>query len=283
MQNPLITAQALQDALVGTEPPQLLDCRARLDDAAAGEQLWRDGHLPASRHLDLDRDLAGAAGQGGRHPLPDSAAFTAVVQRLGVDPARPVVVYDDRGGQLAAARAWWMLAVWAGHPDVRVLDGGVEAWQQQGGEWTAGEETAHHVVPTMSDWQPRFDHSARVDADAVAKGTMLPVDARAAARFRGDSEPVDPLAGHIPGAASRPSADNLTADGVFKPATTLEAELPDASAVVAYCGSGITACHNVLAYAVAGRELPRLYAGSWSDWISSGERPVATGNEDTGR
>jgi len=273
MTNPLITAEALGTALAGANPPRVFDCRARLDDAAAGERLWREGHVPQSQHLDLDRDLAAAPGQGGRHPLPSPRLFTAVVQRLGIDPAQPVVVYDDRGGQLAAARAWWMLAVWAGHPDVRVLDGGLDAWQQ-----TGGALVTQAAEPAPSDWQPRFDNSAWVDADAVADGTALPVDARAAPRFRGEAEPVDPVAGHIPGAQCRPSADNLTESGGFKPATTLARELPDAPAVVAYCGSGITACHNVLAYAVAGRALPRLYAGSWSEWITGAERPVATGD-----
>lgn len=273
MQHPLITAEALGAALAGSHPPRVLDCRARLDDAAAGEALWREGHVPTSRHIDLDRDLAAAPGCGGRHPLPSPVTFTEVVQRLGIDPAQPVVVYDDHGGQLAAARTWWMLAVWAGHPDVRVLDGGLNAWQQTGGELATDAG-----VPPPSVWRPRMDDSAWVDADAVAKSSMLPVDARAAARFRGETEPVDAVAGHIPGAQCRPSAENLTETGHFKPAATLARELPDAPAVVAYCGSGITACHNVLAYAVAGRPLPKLYAGSWSEWITDGERPVATGD-----
>ncbi|MDN6179621.1 MAG: sulfurtransferase [Halomonas subglaciescola] len=273
MKNPLITAEALATALAGATPPQVFDCRARLDNAAAGEALWREGHVPTSQHIDLDRDLAAAPGQGGRHPLPSPVTFTEVVQRLGIDLAQPVVVYDDRGGQLAAARTWWMLAVWAGHPDVRVLDGGLEAWQQTGGKLTTRAD-----APAPSGWQPLFNDDAWLGADAVASGDMVPLDARAGARFRGESEPVDAVAGHIPGAVSRPSTDNLTATGHFKPASTLACELPDAQALVAYCGSGITACHNVLAYAVAGRALPQLYPGSWSEWISGGERRVATGD-----
>lgn len=272
MQHPLITAETLKAELAGAHPPRVLDCRARLNDAATGEALWREGHVPTSLHMDLDRDLAAPPGSGGRHPLPSPAAFISVVQRLGIDPAQSVVVYDDRGGQLAAARTWWMLAIWAGHPDVRVLDGGLDAWQQTGGALATDAD-----LPTPGTWQPCMDDSAWVDADAVADGLMLPVDARASARFRGEAEPVDPVAGHIPGAQCRPSANNLTDTGFFKPAATLARELPEAPAVVAYCGSGITACHNVLAYAVAGRPLPKLYAGSWSEWITDGERPVATG------
>lgn len=273
MSHPLISAEALDAALAGTAPPLMLDCRARLDDADAGEALWGEGHIPGARHLALEGDLAGAPGAGGRHPLPSAAAFTRTVQRLGIRPDVPVVVYDDRGGQLAAARAWWMLAVWAGHPDVRVLDGGLDAWEARGGALVTAT-----AAPAPSTWQPRFNDAAWVDADTVAGGEVLPVDARASARFRGESEPVDPVAGHIPGARSRPSADNLTAEGYFKSAAALDDELPRAPAVAAYCGSGITACHNVLAYAVAGRALPALYVGSWSEWITVASRPVATGD-----
>ncbi|WNK21471.1 sulfurtransferase [Halomonas piscis] len=272
MSHPLISAAALDAALAGKAPPLVLDCRARLDDAEAGERLWGEGHVPGARYVALEGDLAGAPGAGGRHPLPSAAAFTRTVQRLGITPEAAVVVYDDRGGQLAAARAWWMLAVWADHPDVRVLDGGLDAWKQRGGALVTATQ-----APTPSAWQPRFNDAAWVGADTIAEGEVLPVDARAPARFRGESEPVDPVAGHIPGAHSRPGADNLTADGYFKPAAVLDDELPRAPAVAAYCGSGITACHNVLAYAVAGRALPALYAGSWSEWITVASRPVATG------
>ncbi|WP_163559097.1 sulfurtransferase [Halomonas sp. NO4] len=273
MPHPLITAEALREALATATPPRVLDCRARLSDATAGERLWREGNLPGSQHLDLDRDLAAPAGEGGRHPLPSPAAFTAVVQRLGLTPERPVVVYDDMGGQLAAARAWWMLAIWAGHPDVRMLDGGLRAWQEAGGELPLGRESP----PVPSAWQPRFDDSAWVDAGRVLVGDELKVDARAPERFRGEAEPIDPVAGHIPGAACRPSSDNLTPAGYFKSPEQLAAELPETAATIAYCGSGVTACHTILAYAVAGRPLPRLYAGSWSEWIRDPARPVATG------
>ena len=273
MTQALIAATELAKALDGAEPPRILDCRARLGDPAAGRRLWREGHLPGSLHLDLDRDLAAPAGEGGRHPLPSPESFTATVRRLGIAPGQPVVVYDDMGGQLAAARAWWMLACWAGHPDVRVLDGGLGAWQAHGGELVPGSEPA--VAP--SDWQPGFDGAALVNAEEVCSGRALKVDARSPERFRGEVEPIDPVAGHIPGARCRPSAANLTQSGTFKSPEALDAELPAAGSVIAYCGSGVTACHNILAYAVAGRPLPRLYPGSWSEWIRDPSRPVARG------
>ncbi|WP_111412367.1 sulfurtransferase [Billgrantia lactosivorans] len=273
MSQVLITATELADSLQGRQPPRVLDCRARLGDRDAGRRLWEAGHVPGSLHLDLDRDLAAMPGAGGRHPLPTPEAFTATLQRLGISPAVPLVVLDDMGGQLAAARAWWMLAVWAGHPSVRLLDGGLRAWQEEGGELVLGRE----ALPEPSGWQPRFDDSARVSSDEVFSGRELKVDARSEERFRGEAEPIDPVAGHIPGAVCRPSAANLNETGRFKPAETLDAELPRDEAVVAYCGSGVTACHNVLAYAIAGRPLPRLYPGSWSEWIRDPARPVARG------
>ncbi|MDI5936288.1 sulfurtransferase [Halomonas kalidii] len=274
MTRALISATELAEALDGANPPRILDCRARLGDPAAGRRLWREAHLPGALHLDLDRDLAAPAGEGGRHPLPSPETFTAVVQRLGITPGQPVVAYDDMGGQLAAARAWWMLAVWAGHPDVRVLDGGLAAWQAAGGELSRSET----LVPTTpAAWHPAYDEEARVSADQVFSGRELKVDARSHERFRGDAEPIDPVAGHVPGAVCHPSAANLTEHGRFKAAEILAAELPDAPEVIAYCGSGVTACHNILAYAVAGRPLPRLYAGSWSEWIRDPSRPVARG------
>ncbi|MDR5868241.1 sulfurtransferase [Halomonas koreensis] len=274
MNEVLIEAAALRRELDGEAPPRVLDCRARLGDPDAGDRLWREGHVPGSHHLDLDRDLAGPPGEGGRHPLPEPAAFAATLRRLGLDPARPVVVYDDMGGQLAAARAWWMLARWAGHPDVRVLDGGLRAWQDAGGALPLGREP----LPAASDWRPAFRGEDLADAREVFSGRALKVDARARARFRGESEPVDPVAGHIPGAVCRPSADNLDAHGRFKAPERLDAELPHGESPIAYCGSGVTACHDILAYAVAGRPLPRLYPGSWSEWIRDPARPVATGD-----
>ncbi|MGM0988625.1 MAG: sulfurtransferase [Pseudomonadota bacterium] len=276
MKTPLIAASALAEALEGANPPRVLDCRARLGEPDAGRQLWSDAHLPGSDHLDLDRDLAGPPGESGRHPLPTHAVFTRVVQRLGIAPGQPVVVYDDRGGQLAAARAWWMLACWAGHPDVRVLDGGIEAWLAAGGQLL--EDGAPEAMPAGSDWQPTYHDESHVSAEELLAGSATLIDARARERFRGEVEPIDPVAGHIPGAVCRPSADNLTGDGHFKSTGALASELPEGESPIAYCGSGVTACHNILAYAVACRPLPRLFAGSWSEWIRDPDRPIATGD-----
>ncbi|MBZ0331838.1 sulfurtransferase [Halomonas sp. ANAO-440] len=273
MSRVLISAAELAESLEAGKSPLVLDCRARLGEPGAGRRLWEAGHIPTSQHLDLDRDLAGPPGEGGRHPLPTPDAFTAVVQRLGIVPGTPVVVVDDMGGQLAAARAWWMLFCWAGHPDVYVLDGGLRAWQEVGGELVLGQDSQ----PASSQWQPTFNEGATIDADEVLATQSLKVDARSLERFRGEAEPIDPVAGHIPGAVCRPSAANLTEAGRFKAADTLDAELPRADAVVAYCGSGVTACHNILAYAIAGRPLPRLYGGSWSDWIRDPSRPLVRG------
>ncbi|SDL89801.1 thiosulfate/3-mercaptopyruvate sulfurtransferase [Franzmannia pantelleriensis] len=273
MRSPLMSAAALQRRLATDVSPLLLDCRARLNDTGAGRALWRQASLPGSLHLDLDRDLAAAPGQGGRHPLPSRQAFTDTLQRLGVAPSRPLVVFDDMGGQLAAARAWWMLACWAGHPGVQVLDGGLPAWEAAGGALAPGDDA---TIP--SEWRPAFDDSTWVDADEVFSGRALKLDARSPARFRGEQEPIDPVAGHIPGARCRPSATNLDETGLFKSPERLAAELPRADELISYCGSGVTACHTILAYAVADLPLPRLYAGSWSGWIEDPTRPVARGD-----
>ncbi|KAA0019133.1 sulfurtransferase [Salinicola corii] len=270
----LVTVEELQRSLVGDRPPLVLDCRARLDDASAGKRLWRESHIPGSHQLDMDRDLSSPPGDGGRHPLPSPEAFTTTIQCLGIQPHRAVVVYDDKGGQLSAARAWWMLACWARHPDVRVLDGGLPAWQAAGGELATNES----ISPLTSRWRPDFDHTVLISARDLLEDGGLLVDARGEARFRGDEEPIDAVAGHIPGAACRPSSTNLDATGHFKSPRRLAEELPRADSVTAYCGSGVTACHNILAYAIAGLPLPRLYAGSWSEWIRDPARPVATGD-----
>ncbi|OLO05645.1 MULTISPECIES: sulfurtransferase [Salinicola] len=266
----LVTAEELQQSLTGERPPLVFDCRVFRGGEQPGDRLY----LPASVPLSLEEDLSAEPGAGGRHPLPSRDEFTVTLQSMGVTPGRPIVVYDDSGGQLAAARAWWMIACWAGHPEVRVLDGGVAAWQM------AGEElvTTPATPGAPSRWVPSFDDEALVSADLLAeKGGQL-VDARAMSRFRGLEEPLDPIAGHIPGAVCRPCAENLEASGQFKPPRQLANELPKADRLTAYCGSGVTACHNILAYAVAGLPLPRLYPGSWSEWIRDSARPIATGD-----
>lgn len=275
-QHPLIDGAALKNALESNHPPLVLDCRARLGDADAGANLWREGHIPGSQHVGLDRDLAASPGEGGRHPLPEPQVFIASLRRLGIEPGRAVVVYDDMGGQMASARAWWMLACWAGHPEVRLLDGGLDAWLEAGGDLLQGEADGQ-PQSAPSDWTPSFDSSVIADVSQVLTSSALKVDARSFERFRGEVEPVDPVAGHIPGAVCRPSSENLDG-GRFKSADVLSQELPEADEVIAYCGSGVSACQAIVAYGVAGRPLPRLYVGSWSGWVRDPSRPVVKGD-----
>lgn len=269
----LISAPTLAHWLDTDNVPIVLDARARLADSQAGQQLWQTSRIPGARHIDMDRDLATPSTvSGGRHPLPEPADFAARLRALGITPKRSVVVYDDRGGRLAASRAWWMLC-WAGHPDVRVLDGGWQAWQAAGLPVTSGPATP----PPPSDWQPEFDSGLIADADDVARGQALVLDARAPARYRGDEEPMDPKAGHIPGACNIPADSLLDAQQQLLAPPTLHERLPAAQASIAYCGSGVTACHLILAHVVAGRPMPRLYPGSWSAWCQDPKRPIATG------
>ncbi|MBX3600865.1 MAG: sulfurtransferase [Rubrivivax sp.] len=274
----LITAEALQALLDGPAPPLLLDCGFDLVDTGSGERAYAAGHLPGALYVHLDRDLSGAkTGRNGRHPLPERAALAAAAGRWGLVPGRQVVCYDHQGGPYAS-RAWWLLR-WLGHEAVAVLDGGVAAWQRAGG-------TLVTEVPPAGP-QPPYPAGApampTVDADALLQrlGRVRLFDARSAERFRGESEPLDPVAGHIPGATLRFFKDNLAADGRFKPAEQLRAEFDalgggDAE-VVHQCGSGVTACHNLLAMLHAGYDAPALYPGSWSEWCSDPSRPVARG------
>ncbi|MGQ7242764.1 sulfurtransferase [Salinicola sp. V024] len=266
----LVTPEALRDSLAGERPPLVLDCRVFRGDEKPGDRRY----LPQSLSLDLERDLSAEPGEGGRHPLPSRGDFTATLQALGVTPERPVVVYDDSGGQLAAARAWWMIACWAGHPDAHLLDGGLAGWQMIGGELVKVP-----VEPAnQSRWTPSFNDDVLVSVEVLLEQGGQLVDARAATRFRGDEEPLDSIGGHIPGAVCRPCTQNLETSGRFKSPGQLADELPKGEALTAYCGSGVTACHNILSYAVAGLPLPRLYAGSWSEWIRDPARPIATGD-----
>lgn len=276
----IITASRLADALESQTPPTLLDVRWQLTVAKAGGEPPFDGraeyaagHIPGAVHVDLDRELAAAPRGRGRHPLPDLAEFGAAMRRAGVSRGRPVVAYD--GGQgWAAARAWWMLR-WTGHPDVRVLDGGLPSWE-------GPLETGEHA-PVEGDFAPVAAADGLLDADtaaALARSGVL-LDARAGERYRGDVEPIDRVGGHIPGAVSAPTAENVAADGRFLPVGALRARFAalgaaDGARVGVYCGSGVSAAHQVLALAVAG--IPaELYVGSWSEWSSDPERPVAVG------
>jgi len=260
----------------------VVDCRKDLADPAKGRRDYLAGHIPGAVYAELDTDLSDLSLQSqglGRHPLPSATAFAAVLGRWGWRPGLQVVAYDAASGALAAARLWWLLRL-AGERAVAVLDGGWAAWQATG---LPAETTAPQRVPTMATVQ--FDHAQVVlDHTALhAAPAPLLLDARAAPRYRGDTEPLDPVAGHVPGARNRPFADNLAADGRFKSAAELKSEflaMLDTRApadVVHMCGSGVTACHNLLAMEHAGLAGSRLYAPSWSGWVSDSSRPVAAG------
>ncbi|HZP66018.1 MAG TPA: sulfurtransferase [Rudaea sp.] len=260
----------------------VVDCRFELPDPERGARDYAAGHVPGAVYADLNRDLSDLAKTGlGRHPLPDAAAFSRVLGRFGWRPGTTVIAYDDAGGALAAARLWWMLRL-VGERDVAVLDGGFAAWKAAG---LPLETDVPRREPT--DVSVRFDDNAIVGTAALQQLLQNPqclvVDARGAARYRGETEPIDRVAGHVPGARNRPFSDNLGTDGRFKPAAELRADFerllgagtPDD--VVHMCGSGVTACHNLLAMEHAGLAGARVYAPSWSGWIADPNRPVATG------
>ncbi len=274
----LVDAQALA-ARLGDADLRLFDCRFALNDPAAGEAAWRDAHLPGARHAHLGLDLSGPHRHGaGRHPWPEAAAFGAWLGRCGVTPASRIVAYDGGDGAYAA-RLWFLLRAF-GHRRVAVLDGGWAHWTALGLPIDAAAPEAH-AAPAYSS---EFDSSLLLDADEVAArlqaGDTL-IDARATERYRGDVEPIDRIAGHVPGAVNRPYAANLDA-GRFKPAARLAEEFAALLAghppqrVIAMCGSGVTACHHLLAMTHAGLPGARLFTGSWSGWIEDPARPVAT-------
>lgn len=259
----------------------IFDCRHDLADPDKGERAYREAHVPGARFAHLDRDLSGArTGRNGRHPLPDPAAFAAWLGRAGVDAATQVVAYDDAGGAFAA-RLWW-LARWLGHRSVAVLDGGWAAWIAAGQPTT---DQPPRVTPARFDG--RADASMTVDAAWLEAHLGQPgfrlVDARGPDRYRGENETIDPVAGHIPGAVNRFFKDNLRSDGRFEPMARLRENFESLAAgvrpeaVVHQCGSGVTACHNLLAMEIAGLPGARLYPGSWSEWCADPRRPIATG------
>lgn len=281
----LISPEGLRAALASPDAADrlvILDASFDLADPAAGERAYAEGHLPGARYVHLDRDLSGPrTGLNGRHPLPARAAFAATAGRLGVAPGVQVVVYDRQGSSFAV-RAWWLLR-WLGHEAVAVLDGGLPAWQAMGGELSTTPAPAGARPP----YPERPSLVATVDADVLLArlddGRSRVIDARAPERYRGDVEPLDPVAGHIPGAVNRFFKDNLGPDGSFKPAAQLRAEFEallegrPAGQVIHQCGSGVTACHNLLAMELAGLSGASLYPGSWSEWCSDPRRPVARG------
>ena len=258
----------------------VVDCRHNLADVDAGERAYRVTHLPGAVFMHLDRDLSGAKmGSNGRHPLPEVGALAARLGRAGIDATRQVVAYDQNNGMFAS-RLWWLLR-WLGHDAVAVLHGGLDRWQAEGRSQTSAVSTPH--ATTFQPKAPTQVASAEEILRHLGDDALFVVDARAAERYRGDVEPIDPVAGHIPGARNRPYTDNMTEYGMFKPAAQLRSEyeallgptLP--SAVVHQCGSGVTACHNVLAMTIAGLPGSRLYPGSWSEWVADPGRRVARG------
>ena len=295
MYTTLISADELMGLQSGGTPLMVFDCSFDLMNPAAGEEQYRKAHIPGAVYADLDTALSDQgvvepdgthrphpdAASGGRHPLPSREKFAMWLSAVGFTNDMQAVVYD-RNGASYCGRLWWMLK-WAGHEAVAVLDGGLQAWQAAGGEVTDRDEPSHF----QSNFRLGPELRSLATTTAVEKGLGQPaqtlIDARATPRFRGEVEPFDPVAGHIPGALNRPSAENLAPDGRFKPAAQLKAEFEqllggrDPGSVVHHCGSGVSAVPNVLAMEVAGLGRTALYAGSWSEWCSDPRRPVEKG------
>lgn len=262
---------------------RLVDCRFDLRDPAAGELAYEAGHIPGAVYAHLDRDLSGPkTGSNGRHPLPDAGILAQTFGRLGIGPATQVVAYDQDSGQFAS-RLWWMLR-WLGHDLAAVLNGGLAKWVSEGRPTRVGIEIAD---PQTFTAQPRAEMLASLAdvGDASRRGVWSLVDARAPERYRGEIEPIDRVAGHIPGAHNHFFQTNLTDRGLLRARSELESGFRQtlggtpAAKVICYCGSGVTACQNLLALEHAGLRGARLYVGSWSEWSSDPSRPVATGDD----
>ncbi len=295
MHTTLISATELMALLAAGKPSMVFDCTFDLMNPAAGEEHYRKAHVPGAVYASLDSALSDhgmvdaddghhphpGAASGGRHPLPGREKFAIWLSSVGFSNAMQAVVYD-RNGANYCGRLWWMLK-WAGHDAVAVLDGGLQAWQAAGGAVTSRDEPAHF----QSNFELGPPLRRLVATDEVERGLGTPgqllIDARAAARYRGETEPLDPVAGHIPGALNRPFSQNIGADGRFKSPAQLKAEFEqllsgrDSATVVHHCGSGVSAVPNLIAMELAGLGATALYAGSWSEWCRNPRRPVATG------
>ena len=281
----LISASQLQGLIADGAPLLVFDCSFELMKPQAGDQQYLESRIPGAVRANLDQHLSvhagAAAASGGRHPLPTREAFAEWLGSVGFDNHMQAVVYDRQGANYCG-RLWWMLK-WVGHENVAVLDGGLQAWHETGGIVTSGPAATHK--PRAFALAP--ERAALVTAAEVLKGLGKPaqslIDARAAPRYRGEVEPLDPVAGHIPGALNRPFGNNLGADGKFKSAAELNAEFVlllagrDPATVVHHCGSGVSAVPNIIAMEIAGLGRQALYAGSWSDWTSDSSRPFAQG------
>lgn len=257
---------------------RIVDCRHQLSDVEFGAQAYADGHLPGAFFLHLDRDLSAPMnGRNGRHPLPDTQLLASKLGAAGVSRKTQVVAYDDDGGMIAA-RLWWLLR-WLGHDRVALLDGGIRQWVKEGRELSSErpEQVPARFEVERRDWVVSSDEVLA----SLDRHELCLVDARSPDRFRGENETLDPVGGHIPGARNRFFRDNLDANGCFRPAPELRREFlsllagVDPAQSVMQCGSGVTACHNLLAMEIAGLHGARLYAGSWSEWCADPGRPVA--------
>lgn len=283
MYSTLISATELQTLAAGKKPLMVFDCSFELMQPTGGDQQYKESHISGAVRADLDRHLSakGApdAASGGRHPLPSRESFSAWLGSVGLRPDMQAVVYDRQGANYSG-RLWWMLK-WAGHEATAVLDGGLQAWLAAGGAVESGAGPALQ----STDYPLAAPRAALVTTETILKHLAHPtqtiLDARAAPRFRGEVEPLDPVAGHIPGALNRPFAENLDANGCFKSAHVLKAEFEtllagrDPASVVHHCGSGVSALPNLIAMEIAGLGPSALYAGSWSEWCSDASRPVA--------
>ncbi len=290
MYTALISVPELQTLLASKQPCMVFDCSFELMEPDAGERQYQQAHIAGAVRADLDRHLSAAKGasgaaSGGRHPLPAREAFAAWLGSIGFHNGMQAVVYDRQGCNYCG-RLWWMLK-WAGHEAVAVLDGGLQAWQAGDGALGSGAAANPGIHSTRSGFALSPAKAVLATTENVLSKLGRPVqtliDARGAPRFRGEVEPLDPVAGHIPGALNRAFAMNLDADGKFKPADQLRAEFDallagrDAASVVHHCGSGVSAVPNIIAMEVAGLGRAALYAGSWSEWCSDPARPVAQG------
>ena len=300
--SPLISSEQLQAAMASARPMRIFDCSFELTRPQAGLEQFMQAHIPGAVHTDLETALsakhginpakrgaqsvitvpgADAPASGGRHPLPNREKFAIWLSSVGFANDMLAVVYD-RNGANYCGRLWWMLK-WAGHANVAVLDGGLQAWQASGGAVNSDAEPAHFQTNFFLSPEKASLVSTQSVADHLGQPTQTLIDARSAPRFRGEVEPLDPVAGHIPGALNRPFTQNLGSDGKFKTPEQLKAEFlallgeRDPATVVHHCGSGVSALPNMIAMDIAGLGPTSLYAGSWSDWCSDPNRPVARG------